>query len=283
MSNFPLYVSKSAIYWLAKNNANTELAYNRSVPTPFYHLSIAEELLAETRLPERIRATLHAQADAFTFGNTAPDVQTISGQKRAATHFFNVPLTSNTPPWEKILAKHPRLAQAAALSPTQAAFMVGYLCHLQADWFWVKDLFLPTFGLKAKWGHFRQRLFLHNVLRIYMDEEAVAGLPARLNQRLNNVQPDQWLPFTVDNDLTAWRDFLAEQLQPGSGSQTIEVFAERMGTSVAEINALLRSETRLQAELFVHIAPQALVEYRQHLITANIALITAYLTPGDKT
>ena len=67
------------------------------MPTPIQHLAIAEQLLRDSTLPGAIRDRLLEQRGAFLFGNTAPDVQTVSGQLRETTHFFDIPLRSNEP------------------------------------------------------------------------------------------------------------------------------------------------------------------------------------------
>ncbi|MFQ5410084.1 MAG: hypothetical protein ACE5FI_16875, partial [Anaerolineales bacterium] len=76
------------------------------MPTPFYHLALAEALLADDKLPTDTRQLLAAQRPAFLFGHTAPDVQTVSGQLREATHFFSIPLHDPTPAHTARFAQH---------------------------------------------------------------------------------------------------------------------------------------------------------------------------------
>lgn len=252
------------------------MAYNAGVPTPFYHLSVAGELLQHPNLPEPVQTFLQEYRCDFFLGKTAPDVQTVSGQTRPETHFFNVPLSSKTPAWEKMFDRFPQLAQADSLPPSQRAFIAGYICHLQADVTWVWDIFLPNFGLDLLWGSFKHRLFLHNVLRAYLDEQILADLQDGIGTCMQGVQPNGWLPFVRDQDLVKWRDLLAGQLRPGAQIQTVEVFAKRQGVSPEEFSAYLRSEERLESELFSHVTRQELVEYRQTLVEDNINLLKAY-------
>ena len=65
------------------------------MPTPFNHLHIAYDLVAQ--LPAALRAPLTAEWPAFLLGNIAPDVQTLTGELREATHFFPVPLGAAPP------------------------------------------------------------------------------------------------------------------------------------------------------------------------------------------
>ncbi len=249
------------------------------MPTPFYHLSIAEDLLSNGSLPVEARNFLHAQRSAFLLGNTAPDVQTITGQARIETHFFNLPIREGAQPaWIRMLDCNPGLEAASELPAPQAAFIAGYLCHLQADWYWVLQVFAPVFGQSCTWLTFRERLYLHNVLRAYLDQKILAGLSAEAGGIVGQAEPHEWLPFVEDNPLRLWRDFLAQQLQPGSDVQTVEVFASRQGIPVEEYHRLLNSEELLDREIFSHIPRQVLEEYRKQLLVENAKLIRAYLS-----
>lgn len=248
------------------------------MPTPFYHLSVAEELLRHPPLAPIARCILEPQRGAFLLGHTAPDVQVVSGQPREATHFFVLPCRPKAPrPWAYLLETHPSLAHPEQLPPAQAAFLAGYLCHLQADWLWVKDIFAPVFGPTCWWGTFRQRLYWHNVLRAYLDRRVLPELPAAMGVWLGQTSPDRWLPFVQDRFLCEWRDFLASQLDPGAAVQTVEVLAARQGITPVEFYGLLDSEDRLEREIFVHLPRQQLEVYRQRLLADNVHLLQDYL------
>ena len=255
------------------------MTYNGNVPTPFYHLSIATEILAGSDLPASIHALLHQQRCAFFLGKTAPDVQTISGQSRPETHFYRVPLIETNPPWERMFNRYPDLARPDQLPPDQAAFIAGYICHLQADIIWIKDLFLPYFlPLLAK--HRRKQVgYLHNVLRSFLDERILSALQEDVGQCLLQVRVEDWLPFVEGPYLIEWRDFIASQLLPGAKAQTFEVFAERMNMPVDALLDLVHSESRMEAEIFSFIPYQVLVEYREKLVSANLELLREYLAP----
>ncbi len=248
------------------------------MPTPFYHLNVAKELLDHASLPPEMRSYLIHHRGAFLLGNTAPDVQTISGQKRADTHFFDLPIRKTDPlPWSALFIRYERLSKPGVLSPEQAAFMAGYLCHLQADWIWIKQIFLPVFGKHSPWGSFSRRLYLHNVLRSYLDLEVLPTLGNGTASALGQTAPAGWLPFVEDAYLLTWRDFLTEQLKPGAAVKTVEVFAARQGLLPEEYYELLRSEDRMQSEVFAFMPQQKLTHYRQTLIEENLLLIRNYL------
>lgn len=247
------------------------------MPTPFYHLSIADDLLAEDTLPAPIHALLHEHRGAFYLGKTAPDVQSLSGQPRPATHFYKVPVVDFSPPWERMFSRHPELAQAQNLSAARAAFVAGYICHLQADIIWIKDLFIPYFIPLLARTRRKQVGYLHNVLRAYLDQQILPNLQPDLPVRLKSVRPTGWLPFVQTPHLTGWRDYIAGQLMPGAKIETVEVFAERTRMPVEAFMELLQSEERMQEEVFSLIPPEVLVEYRQKLVSANVELLMSYL------
>lgn len=248
------------------------------MPTPFYHLFVAENLLAHPDLPAPARSLLLEQRGAFLFGNTAPDVQVVSGEKRQATHFFTLPIRpGTTPAWEQLLRLHPSLTQAEALPPAQAAFLAGYLCHLQADWFWILEIFFPAFGPDETWATFHHRLYLHNVLRAYLDRQVMPSLPGATASRLKSIQPDGWLPFEADHHLLEWCEYLAEQLEPGAAARTVEVFAVRQGIPSEAFYRLIESEEAMDAEIFQHLPRSSLESYYQRLVEKNLELLAGFL------
>jgi hypothetical protein len=248
------------------------------VPTPFYHLSLAEDLLQHPALPEDVRHFLHDYRCVFLFGNTAPDVQVVSGQPRQLTHFFSLPIQNGDPPaWELLLSEYPQLADAQQIPASQAAFLAGYLCHLQSDWIWVKEIFAPVFGPQCTWGTFSQRLYLHNVLRAYLDIRILPELRTGVDVCLSQIQPRGWLPFVDDHYLINWRNLLSPQLQPGATTQTVEVFSLRQGVSAPEFHALLDSEERMQLEVFERLPLRQVVNYHQRVLEMNSRLLSDYL------
>jgi hypothetical protein len=250
-------------------------------------LSIAQDLIAHSELSPAMRRLLQEQAGPFLLGNTAPDVQVISGHSRQATHFFSVPIPSGAQvPWDRLLVEYPGLIHSADLRPTRAAFIAGYLCHLQADWLWILNIFLPVFGPDQSWDTFSKRLYLHNVLRAYIDKGVVQSLSHELMNTLLPTQPSGWLPFIQDVHLNEWRDYLVYQLQPGRDVKTVEVFASRHGIEAQEFHTLIQSEARMEEHVFNRLPRQRLDTYRHQLVDQNVELLQDYLNrtliPGSR-
>lgn len=249
------------------------------MPTPFHHLDIAGNLLCQAALTEPLRQKLQAQRSAFLFGNTAPDVQVISGQKRRETHFFRFPVSRDmVPPWEQMLDSHPELGFPGNLAESHAAFLAGYLCHLQADWYWIQDIFLPAFGPDAPWGTFQERLYLHNVLRSHLDLHVLRTLPQETSNLLQMTEPSRWLPFVRDEDLVKWRDYISSQLQPGAEIMTIEVFAARQGLSSKDFFQLIDSEELMEEQVFLHASHQDIDQFHAKIAHENIILLSRFFS-----
>jgi hypothetical protein len=220
---------------------------------------------------------LKKHSSDFLLGKTAPDVQVVSRQARETTHFYTLPPEDSTPAWKRLMAAHPTLEHSQALPPEQAVFIAGYICHLQADEKWIFDVFMPVFGPDAPWADFRKRLYLHNVLRAYIDQQVLAALPEDMGVQLQNSRPEKWLPFVEDKCLLEWQSYVAEQLQPDAEIKTTAVFAERQGLLPEDFTNLIESEDRMDEKIFSQLSRERLTEFRETLVAKNLQLIEKYL------
>jgi hypothetical protein len=139
----------------------------------------------------------------------------------------------------------------------------------------VAEIFEPVFGPDQPWGSFRERLYLHNVLRAHWDAADLARLAPATAEQLGASRPAGWLPFVRDQHLQAWRDLVAGQLRPGA-ARTVEVFAERMNTDPRVLAELLASPDELQRRVLVHLAPGALTRYRATAVGSAAQVLGAY-------
>jgi hypothetical protein len=247
------------------------------MPTPIQHLVIANDVLADPALPPVAREVLAAQRGAFWFGTIAPDVQTVSGQTREATHFFTLPPTDTRPAHQILFAAHPALAHAHSLTRAQAAFMAGYVSHLALDELWIAQVFIPSFGPEAEWDTFRERLLIHNVLRTWLDQRDQSRLGDDVSGTLARVEPRRWLPFVSDLYLRLWRDEIAAELAPGATIRTVEVFAERLHVPPAEFHRMLESPAELQQRVLIHIPLGCVDKFYADARAVSVRLIAEYL------
>lgn len=246
-----------------------------AMPTPITHLAQGQDVLEGHDLPTYLHRLLTQQRGPFLLGNTAGDVQTVSGQRREETHFYLVPRVESRPAWQALFAAHPALSEPRALPPDRAVFVAGYVAHLLLDELWLDRVFLRHFA--ADWAARRERVFLHNVLRTWLDRRDLGRLDDSVPAALREAEPRGWLPFVSDADLRAWRDWLVEQLASGRGMDTVEVFARRMGIPAAEVEAVLGSPEQMEKRIFRRIPRSALRSFRREAYRDTVTLITRYL------
>jgi len=252
------------------------------MPTPVQHLVLAQRLLDDSILPGSIRQRLLAQRSAFLFGNTAPDVQTVSGQLRAETHFFLIPWSNVPTPHKAMFELHPYLGFPQKRSADHAAFIAGYICHLWLDVLWVRDIYLNGFGPHAHWGaNLRERHIYHNILRTWCDLNDQPQLDGSIGAALAAASPIEWLPFTADRYLVQWRDVLAEQFHPGANIRTVEVFAERGGVAQEEFHRVLASPDEMEQHIFAHASQEKIEKFYRDGYEQMAQLIVEYFQATD--
>jgi hypothetical protein len=120
---------------------------------------------------------------------------------------------------------------------------------------------------------FVERLYLHNALRSHLDASDLKRLPASTATALRSTRPDGLCPFISDESLLHWRDLIADQLSPGQDSQTVQVFAERMGADPRAFAALVASPQQMRRRVFDRL-PGGILEqfYRDGLALCLEAL-----------
>ncbi len=201
------------------------------MPTPFQHLNYARAFLKANDFPDAVRAVLTAHPGPFLLGCTAVDVQSITGQPRVETHFYDFPPPITPRAGEVLLSRHPGLGDRQQLSPDQAAFLAGYLNHLAWDEVWAWEIYLPKFLFSGVFPSHRELVLHHNGLRVYLDHQAEAELHTwpELIPWLEGVKSEAWLPFVEDRALHRWRDWLVDQLSGRIPVESAQVFAGRTG------------------------------------------------------
>jgi hypothetical protein len=216
------------------------------MPTPFMHLTFALELLSNVEIAEPFYNRRFPTAGAFLLGNTAADVQTLTHEPRYTTHFYHVRGQQKLWGWEQFLSENPQLATSTQLDRRHAAFTCGYLVHLLWDEMWTREIFTPFFMEAPRWNNRLTYAVYHNALRAVQDRNAYIMLQKKIHitDQIAEVQPDHWLPFASDEVLLQWRNWLVTQLEDDGESQTINVFANRMGVSVTHFSEAIENLKR---------------------------------------
>ncbi len=244
------------------------------------HLQASEGLrslaLRRPDMDGRVLEMLDAAWPAFYFGSVAPDYQTICGIPRPETHFYTMPPESRCQGWRNMIAQFPQLYPGSTLDPDQAAFMAAFLVHLRLDLDWHFDVVLPYFANSALIEDPRQGYLLHVMLLAYLDNLAYQSLPDTAPAALAAVEVSHWLPFAGDEELTAWRDFLLEQMSPQAVTRTVQIFARRLRMTPDEFAAKLNNPEWMNKELFSRIPVSRIQRQLNNLLAESLDLVDAY-------
>ncbi|MBN2002122.1 MAG: hypothetical protein JXA21_02095 [Anaerolineae bacterium] len=248
------------------------------MPTPFQHLVYARMLLGDPALPAAVRENLHRESHAYYLGNTAADVQSITTQPRCETHFYHLVDLAKVRPYAVMLATWPYLADPYQLTPAHAAFVSGYLAHLVWDEFWAREIFVPYYMENDGWVERLECNIHHNALRVCLDQQAEAVLrtwesPACLIQ---DAIPEHWLPFVTDAALCRWRDWLVAQLWDPAKVETSQVFADRMGIPVEQLQEMIQIINVADDPAPTPGLREALVHFEQRAWAESLNVLTRY-------
>lgn len=245
------------------------------MPTPFSHLAVAQRLLNDELLPQNYRDFLRSELGAFLPGNVAADARVGAGVPREQTHFYLFAQDIVESPWRVMLKKHPELWQPH--SAAQQAFIAGYIAHLAMDEIWSRQMVRPHFA-EREWGERALRFLMLHIILIYMDERDLRLIEPWQADKLDSVQPDHWLPFISDQDLSAWQRLIADQIKPGGVSQTLNIFGGRIAKTPAELRAILDSDQQMQADLWDHIPPEVLKQVEENMYLHARDGVSEYLS-----
>ncbi|MCY3832884.1 MAG: zinc dependent phospholipase C family protein [Chloroflexi bacterium] len=248
-----------------------------SMPTPFTHLRIAQDLLRDERLPRLYRDLLTRQLPAFQLGSIVADARVSSGVGREVTHFYAYGRPISARPWRAMLRQHGSLAQAQ--DEAHLAFLAGYVAHLATDEAWALKMVRPQFWGRDWQGLERRDKFLalHLILTV-MDERDEKELAPWQAQSLSRCEPNGWLPFMSDDALRGWRDLVARQIMPGGASETLAIFGRRLQRDPAEIRAVLDDPARMNFYLWRQVPHSLLAAVERQAYAFTRDQLSVYLT-----
>ena len=247
------------------------------MPTPFSHLKIAQCLLTDDGLLPHYRALLLRRLPAFQLGSIVADARVASGMGREETHFYAYGAPISETPWRRMLRQHGQLREPR--DEAHVAFIAGYVAHLAADEAWTLKMVRPRFWGRDWLGATRGDKFfaLHLILTV-MDERDERDLASWQAGSLARCEPDRWLPFLSDAELRGWRDMVAEQIQPGGDSLTLEIFGGRLRRDPADIRAVLDDAAGMDRCLWTHVPPELLAEVERQMYAYSRDQLSVYLS-----
>lgn len=248
------------------------------MPTPFMHLDFTEQMRNHTALS--VGEQLDAHWSAFYLGNIAADYQAIADMPREKTHFYKVPMPlDEAVGWERLLIEQPALGVARNFSAEKATFLAGYAVHLMFDVVWYKQVLIPFFWLNERWEGVerRERFLAHNILLAFFDQVALGKLPDGAERTLAAANPVIDLSFIEIPDLLRWQNFIVAQLKPEAMTETVRIYAERLGVTSAEFAAHLDDPTWMQHHVFDRVPRAPVEQIFDETIEQCVAFLNSYL------
>lgn len=249
------------------------------MPNAQTHLAAVCALLARPPIQAAFRWLADEQARAaFLLGAISPDVRALSGQAREETHFFVIPPDDPRPAQAVMLERWPALRDTSTLQRPHAAFVAGYITHLVMDQVWVEQVVMPALFINGQaWGTDHPGWRLYGILMTYLEYRASDRIPAGTLSTLAKAEPHNWLPFVSDYYLAAWRDRVVHVARAGGARRLSALFAGSSGMTADELEAIVLSDERMQAEAFSIVARERLVAFEREAEERSVGAVLEYL------
>jgi hypothetical protein len=210
------------------------------MPTPFMHMALAEVLLFDPALSPTARSLMTNHWGAFLLGSIAPDARHTSGLRRGQTHFFEYGPEIPVPAVNNFLTAHPELRHDILQNTIQAAFVAGYVAHLEMDQVWCQMMLFPCFVEPPGDPHEKNRLF--HILVADLDRQARTHLNEGHFHHLSQTKINHWAPFLPDEAIIHWQQAVADQLAPGAPSRTLEILGKVIGVTGEALGTMLATD-----------------------------------------
>lgn len=172
-------------------------------------------VVARELAPQVLKGAAAEQAGAYYLGATTPDIRAMAKWDRAETHFFDLNCFEEQSGVARVLVAHPRLASASEVSAETAAFVCGYMSHLEMDEAWIEEVYRPCFGERSPLKGELLAGLLDRVLQFELDRGSRqdAGALAEIRESLMATAVDAIECFIDCETLTGWRDLNAELIE----------------------------------------------------------------------
>jgi len=171
------------------------------------HMVVARELA-----PRVLRGTAQAHPGAYYLGATTPDIRAMAKWDRAETHFFDFSNFDEQSGVARVFDVHPELASSASVNGETAAFVCGYISHLEMDEAWIEEVYRPCFGERSPLKGQVLAGLLDRVLQFELDRASREGAAAlgEIRESLMSTAVEAIDCFIDSETLARWRDLNAD-------------------------------------------------------------------------
>lgn len=243
------------------------------------HLLLARELARQIAHP-----VLADEPGAYYLGATTPDIRVLTRWERERTHFFDLNCFEEQSGVAAIFEAHPELASPEGLNPSTAAFLAGYISHLEMDEAWIIDVYRPCFGKDSALKDHVLANVLDRILQFELDRRGrEERAPVQEIQRdLLASSVDVVIGFIDQDALRRWRDISAEVVAHAPDWDRFGVIASRhlraYGVeSEADLAHFLRNIPDLLDQAIRQVTPQRIEQFQERSRQRALAALREYL------
>ncbi len=171
------------------------------------HVTLARELAEELKYD-----AARVQPGAYYLGATTPDIRVMTRWDRTRTHFFDFENFEHQSSVETLFREHPELATPEGKSKSAAAFLCGYISHLEIDEAWIVDIYRPCFGERSPLKGDVLANLLDRVLQFELDKRSRGESPAmpEIIDEIREATVQEAIGFLDKETLLRWRDISAD-------------------------------------------------------------------------
>ena len=244
------------------------------------HMTVARELASQLG-----RDTATNEPGAYYLGATTPDIRVLTKWDRARTHFFDLNEYGHQSGVEGLFHEHPELASADRLSPKSAAFLCGYISHLEIDEVWINDVYRPCFGDRSPLKGDVLANLLDRVLQYELDrrEREDAAAVDEIRRDLLASAVDIAVGFIDQETLLRWREVSADLLSRPADWDRFGIIASRhlkaYGVeSQEDLAHFLRNIPDLLDQAIRQVTTQRIAAFQQRSRERALAAMRRYIS-----
>ena len=248
------------------------------MPNTSLHISFADDAARTLGHP-----LLSDYSGSYLLGSTAPDVRNLAGWDRYSTHFFDLAKDEPGRGIQGLFETYPELADAASLGHETRAFVLGYMCHLVTDEYWIAQVYRPYFGRKASSDPITN--VLDRVLQFDMDKRERNGIRDLdgVLEALKSSDVGVKVSF-IDSDLLGrWKDVMTERTSMDLGWDNLRRFVRKalprhLKDDEDTMNSVIDQGPDLLAKAREQAPDQVIAAYRAQAIDRFVVIAGEYLS-----
>lgn len=171
------------------------------------HVTLARELAEQLNYD-----AARTEPGAYYLGATTPDIRVLTRWDRAKTHFFDLNNFGEQRSVETLFREQPELASPKGKSKSVAAFLCGYISHLEIDEAWIVDIYRPCFGEGSVLKGDVLANLLDRVLQFELDrrQRGDPSVMPEIHDELIKATVDEAIGFIDKETLLRWREVSAD-------------------------------------------------------------------------